>query len=291
MTIQQLLRRAHQRLAQAAGLQPQDRDSAAREAQILLAHALDCQRSYLFAYPELEISDASQRVFCTLLEQRCQGQPVAYLTGHKEFFGLDLQITEAVLIPRPETELLVEQALERLPPRGSAADLGTGSGAIAVALARHRRLARILATDLSEQALNVARANAQQHRADNIEFYGGHWLDALPRNENNLDIIVSNPPYVEARDRHLSEGDCRFEPRLALTPGDDACQALRHIIDQAPKYLKKDGWLLLEHGFDQAGEVQRLFTATPGWADVETLPDLGGQPRMTMGRFENNNFT
>lgn len=283
MTIQQLLQQAQQRLSVAPGLQAEDQHSAAREAQLLLAHALSCQRSYLIAYPELEPADTNRHAYLRLIEQRCQGVPVAYLVGHKEFYGIDLEINTNVLIPRPETELLVDHALQLMPDGGSAVDLGTGSGAIAIALAKSRHQAHIIATDLSIDALTLARSNARKHQLNNIIFYDGHWLDALPRSISKLDMIVSNPPYVEAGDQHLSQGDCRFEPPMALTPGENSTSALQSIIETAPKYLKPGGWLLLEHGFDQAEAVKRYYQQGP-WDEVRNIVDFAGQPRVSLGQ-------
>ncbi len=281
MTIHELLQQARQRLLKAPGLTPDDQHNADREAQILLAHALDCRRSYLLAYPELEPTDGKQRDFRVLVDKRCHGEPVAYLVGQREFYGLALEVDEAVLIPRPETELLVEQALSLLPENSRVADLGTGSGAIAVALAKLRRGSHIVATDACARALNLARKNAARHRLVNIEFHQGYWLDALPRSLEPLDMIVSNPPYVAAGDRHLSQGDCRFEPAMALTPGGDGICALQHIIAHAPAYLRPAGWLLLEHGYDQPDAVQALFAQGP-WDNIQTIRDLAGQPRVSL---------
>ncbi len=283
MTIQQILQQAQQRLSAAAELQPEDRENAPREAQLLLAHVLDSRRSYLFAYPELELTHTKQRDFCKLIEQRCQGMPIAYLVGHREFYGVRLEISPAVLIPRPETELLVDHALLLLPENGTAADLGTGSGAIAIALAKQRRRAHILATDVSSDALKLAKKNAADLQLANIEFHLGSWFDALPA-DKPLDLIVSNPPYVQAGDRHLSQGDCRHEPQIALTPGENAIHALQHIIRNAPAYLKPSGWLLTEHGYDQAEAVSALFEKGP-WQDIRTIVDLAGQPRVSMARY------
>ncbi len=283
MTIQQLLQQAQQRLSVAPGLQSEDQYSAAREAQLLLAHTLGCQRSYLIAYPELEPADNNRHAYLRLIERRCQGEPVAYLIGHKEFYGINLEVNTNVLIPRPETELLVDHALELLPDDGSAVDLGTGSGAIAIALAKSRHQAQIIATDLSTDALTLARSNAQKYQLNNILFYDGHWFDALPHSINQLDMIVSNPPYVEAGDQHLSQGDCRFEPTMALTPGKNSTSALQSIIEFAPKYLKHGGWLLLEHGFDQAEAVRQYFQQGP-WGEIRNIVDLAGQPRVSLGK-------
>ncbi len=283
MTIKQLLQQAQQRLSAAEKLESEDQQNALREAQLLLAHVLDSRRSYLMAYPELELTDTKLSAFYALVEQRCQGIPVAYLLGHREFYGLRLEVNQSVLIPRPETELLVDHALLLLPENGNAADLGTGSGAIAIALAKQRINAHIVATDISADALVLAKKNAARHQLCNIEFYAGDWLKALPDIPGTLDIIVSNPPYVRAGDRHLSQGDCRYEPQLALSPGDNATDALRQIVQQSPAYLKPFGWLLMEHGFDQAADVRAIFDQGP-WQNIRTIVDLAGQPRVTMAR-------
>ena len=246
------------------------------EARILLAHALNCTRVQLVIRSKDELTPEQTAAARGLFERRRQGEPIAYLTGEREFFGLCLQVTPAVLIPRHETELLVELAIERLCQAGSVLDLGTGSGAIAIALAQTRTDASVMATDASEAALSVARANAARHRSD-IRFVLSDWFAAV---EGLFDLIVSNPPYIAATDPHLRQGDLRFEPASALTDHADGLTDLAAIIDGAPAHLRPDGWLLLEHGYDQAGAV-RAQLAQAGWQQVQSWRDLAGIERVS----------
>jgi release factor glutamine methyltransferase len=251
------------------------------DAELLLAHALGVSRASLYAHAEDEPSDAVHDAFLRLADERMRGVPVAYLVGHREFWSLDLVVTPAVLVPRPETESLVELALERLERDTDAlvADLGTGSGAIALAIARERPHSRIVATDRSEAALDVARGNARRLAIANVAFAAGDWYEALAE---RFDVIVSNPPYVAAGDPHL-EGDVRHEPVPALVAGTDGLDALRRIVAGAPRHLRAGGSLLVEHGFDQGDAVRRLFRES-GFLDVETARDAGGRERVTLGR-------
>jgi release factor glutamine methyltransferase len=256
-------------------------DSPRADAEILLTHVLNKPRSYLLTWPEKVLSADAVATFEALLARRVAGEPVAYLLGSRGFYGLDLAVSAAVLIPRPETELLVEAALVRLPSASNCvADLGTGSGAIALALAHERRDARVVAVDVSPLALAVARANAQALGL-NVDFRLGSWCEALADDE--FDMIVSNPPYIRADDAHLQQGDVRFEPVLALASGADGLDAIRSIIACAPAHLKTGGWLLFEHGYDQAEAVARLLRAA-GFLAVEALLDLQGHARVTLGR-------
>lgn len=277
------------RLMASNTLDPDDQNGAWYEAQLLLAHVLDCQRSLLLAHPEMEPTEQQRHAFGQLIKSRSQGHPIAYLTGHKEFYGLNLEVDENVLIPRPETELIVEAAIQRLPKNGHIADLGTGSGAIALAIATQRRNAHVYATDISPEALALATRNEQRHGLGNVRLFSGDWLNALPESTPLLDVIVSNPPYVEANDIHLNQGDCRFEPPIALTPGNDGLSAIRSIIDQAPQYLKPGGWLLLEHGYNQATGVIELFTQ-PLWSNTQILKDLAGHPRVSLAQFNSSSM-
>jgi release factor glutamine methyltransferase len=251
------------------------------DAELLLAHALGVSRATLYAHAEDEPSAAAREAFLRFVDERSRGVPVAYLIGHREFWSLDLAVTPAVLIPRPETELLVELAIARIPLDRDAvvADLGTGSGAIALAIARERPSARIVATDLSEAALDVARANARRLAIANVAFAGSDWFAALTQ---RFDVVVSNPPYIAAGDPHL-EGDVRHEPLSALVAGADGLDALRRIVAGAPEHLRAGGWLLVEHGFDQGDAVRRLFRES-GFGDVETARDAGDRERVTLGR-------
>lgn len=256
------------------------------EAEVLLGHALDVERSFLYAHPELEVPAPRARQFDELLKARRDGRPIAYLTGQREFWSLPLRITPDVLIPRPETELLVEAALARVPAHCHAEDgcrvleLGTGSGAIALALASERPDWHITASDTSAAALAVAHGNAQSLNLNDITFLRSDWFAAI---DGHYHLIVSNPPYVAADDVHLREGDCRFEPRAALTPGDDGLTDLRHIAAHAPDHLHPGGWLMLEHGYDQGTAVQALLHEQQ-LAEIATLKDDEDRDRITIGR-------
>ncbi len=253
------------------------------EAEVLLAHALGESRSFLRAWPELVPEDRAASRYGTLLARRRLGEPVAYLTGRREFWSLPLEVTSDTLIPRPETELLVELALERIPRDAGArlADLGCGSGAVALALATERPGCRVVAVDSSWRALQVARRNALRLKTGNVSFLGGDWCDALA--ERAFEMIVSNPPYVNRTDPHLHQGDLPHEPLEALSPGADGLSAISAIVAQAHTRLRPGGWLVLEHGFDQAERVRSLLV-TRGYAEVRTHRDLAGLERATVGR-------
>lgn len=260
-------------------------DSPRADAEILLAHVLHKPRSYLLTWPENELSADEAAEFAALIARREAGEPVAYLVGSRGFYGLDLAVSKAVLIPRPETELLVEAALARLPAGACVlADLGTGSGAIALALANElghaHKDVQVVAVDVSPDALTQARVNAQTLGLT-VEFRLGSWCAGLAGDV--FDMIVSNPPYIRADDPHLNQGDVRFEPALALASGADGLDAIRAIIACAPAHLKTGGWLLFEHGYDQADDVASLMRAA-GFAAVESLLDLQGHARVTLGR-------
>ncbi len=252
------------------------------EAQLLLRSLLGRERVHLIAHAEEAIDSSSARSARDWFAQRRAGTPVSYITGWREFYGVALRVTRDVLIPRPETELLVELALGRL-PRASARvlELGTGSGAISVALARERPGPKIVATDVSEAALAVARRNAREHKAA-IEFVCSDWFEALGSQE--FDLIVSNPPYVAAGDAHLEQGDLRFEPRLALVDGEDGLACIRTIAAHARSRLRPGGSLLLEHGYDQKDRCVELFREL-GYVDVEDFDDLAHMPRVCAGRW------
>jgi len=258
-------------------------ESPRADAEILLAHVLERPRSYLLAWPERALSPQQWEAFQALVERRACGEPVAYLIGSRGFFGLELAVSSAVLIPRPETELLVEAALARLPEGPCrVADLGTGSGAIALAIAQARPEARVVAVDASPQALEVARVNAERLGLMRICLQQGNWCQGL--GEEHFDMIVSNPPYIREDDPHLVQGDVRFEPAMALASGPDGLDAIRTIIACAPAHLLPGGWLLFEHGFDQAEAVAGLLHEA-GFAAVESLTDLLGHGRVTLGRW------
>jgi release factor glutamine methyltransferase len=255
-----------------------------REARILLAAASGFSQASVIAHPERELPAEVAQRFQAMAARRRAGEPIAYLVGRREFFGLELAVSRAVLIPRPETELLVELALERLPAGSTAAllELGTGSGAIALALKRLRPRARVVAVEASAAALEVARRNAARLGLE-IELRHGRWFE--PAAGERFALVVSNPPYVAEGDPHLAEGDLRFEPRSALVGGADGLEAIRDIARAAPAYLAQGGWLLLEHGLGQEGAVQGLL-AGAGLEGIATWPDLAGIARVTGGRLK-----
>ncbi len=259
------------------------REAAALEAHVLLGHVLGQGRAYLLARGEEVLAPKAAAWFEALLARRAAGEPVAYLTGKREFFGLELAVSPAVLIPRPETELLVELALEHIPPDASShvLDLGTGSGAVALAIVRHRPRARVCAVDISPAALEVARRNATRLGIGAIEFVQSDWFEGLDA-AIRYDVIVSNPPYVASTDAHLAQGDVRFEPRSALDGGPDGLQHIARIIAEAPGWLANSGYLLIEHGFADAEKCRALLEAA-GFSAVRSARDLAGHERVSLG--------
>lgn len=255
----------------------------AAEAELLLAHLLQRSRTWLFAHDDHSVDAESAQRMRALIQRRADGEPVAYLLGRRGFWRFDLQVSPATLIPRPETERLVELALERLPrDRALAvADLGTGSGAIALALAAERPSARVVAVDLSDPALQVARANAADLGLGNVEFRQGDWF--APLAGERFDLIASNPPYIEAGDPHLGQGDLRFEPLAALASGGDGLDAIRRIARDAPAHLHAGGWLLIEHGWRQGAAVRELLSAA-GLIDAITENDWEDRERVSLAR-------
>ncbi len=263
------------------------------DASVIVAHLLGVNRAYLATHPMRVLTEAEDAKVDSLVAQRALGQPVAYLVHRREFYGRDFVVGPSVLIPRPETEILVEAALSRLElsfpstvlrnHAASCLDLGTGSGAIAVTLACERPDARLCATDTSVEAIEVTRSNARINGcAERIELRAGSWYDAVAA--RRFDMIVSNPPYVARGDPHLSQGDVRFEPSRALTDGSrDGLDSIRSIIAGASDHLEAAGWLLLEHGYDQADAVLALLEAS-GFGEIASLPDLAGIPRVALGR-------
>lgn len=254
------------------------------DAEALLAHVLDKERSYFRAWPEREIDAKQLSEFRQLVTRRAGGEPLAYLTGRREFWSLLLQVSPATLIPRPDTELLVEQALAIIPPDADwhVADLGTGSGAIALAIASERPHCHLIATDICADALDIARANARRLSIGNVEFRRGDWHEALQTDER-FQLIASNPPYVAANDRHLRDDGLPFEPQHALTPGVDGLAAIRVIIEEMRPRLCPLGRLLLEHGYDQGTAVRALLNRH-GFEKITTKRDLGNNERMTLAR-------
>ncbi len=251
---------------------------------MLLGHVLQRDSTWLYAHGDDELSAEESARFDALISERVRGVPVAYLIGSRGFWSMDLAVSSDVLIPRPETELLVELGLQRIPADADTniADLGTGSGAIALALATERPGARVIACDASAAALAVARANAQRLGLANVRFAQGDWFAAV--GDARFSLIASNPPYIAVGDAHLGRGDLRYEPALALSSGADGLDAIRKIISDASNHLLDGGWLLLEHGWDQGEAVRALLNAA-GFAEVATHRDLGDRDRVSLGSF------
>ncbi|MBD9457475.1 peptide chain release factor N(5)-glutamine methyltransferase [Pseudomonas sp. PDM05] len=259
-----------------------DSPTARLDAELLLAAALGKSRSYLHTWPEKIVSSEDALTFAGYLQRRRGGEPVAYILGQQGFWKLDLEVAPHTLIPRPDTELLVETALELLPATPTQVlDLGTGSGAIALALASERPAWTVTAVDRVLEAVALAERNRQRLHLNNVTVLNSHWFSALQG--HTYDLIISNPPYIADNDPHLVAGDVRFEPASALVAGRDGLDDLRHIIKQAPQHLNAAGWLLLEHGYDQAGAVRDLLLGE-GFDNVHSRIDLGGHERITLGR-------
>ena len=274
-TISQALRQAASRLSG-----PSLADTRL-EAEILLAHVLDKPRTHLFAWPDARLDEDSRMRFERLVERRLRGEPSAYLTGRREFWSLELKVTADTLVPRPETELLVEQALDLIPVESTLqiVDLGTGCGAISAAIASERPACRVLATDSSAAALAVAVENFRRLGLDNISCRNGYWCTALPAGAR-FDMIVSNPPYVASDDPHLSADGLPWEPANALISGSDGLNDIREIVRTAREHLVPGGWLLLEHGYDQGKRILHMLRAA-GYRDCSTVHDLGGMERVS----------
>lgn len=259
-----------------------DSPTARLDVELLLAAALGKSRSYLHTWPERIVSSEAAEIFAGYLARRRAGEPVAYILGQQGFWKLDLEVAPHTLIPRPETELLVEAALELLPPRPARVlDLGTGTGAIALALASECPAWQVTALDRVSDAVALAERNRERLGLANAQIRLSHWYDAVAG--ERFDLIVSNPPYIAADDPHLVAGDVRFEPSSALVAGHDGLDDLRVIITQAPDHLAAGGWLLLEHGYDQAMAVRELLTHH-GFIDVASRLDLAGHERISLGR-------
>lgn len=278
ISIQQALRQAQQTLTASS-------ESARLDSEILLAQICGKTRSYLRTWPERVLPPQQARDFQQLVARRARGEPVAYLLGRRDFWDMSLMVSSNTLIPRSETECLVELALERIPPDAhwNIADLGTGAGAIALAIARERPGCQMLATDVSAPALEIAQENATRLGVTNIQFKLGTWFE--PLSGETFEMIASNPPYVHPADPHLKQGDLRFEPLFALQSEPDGLTDIRTIGADARQYLKSPGWLLLEHGYDQGSAVQALLTGL-GYQGVSVTEDLSQNERVCAGKWD-----
>ncbi len=263
-------------------------DSSRLDAELLLCSVIKKDRAFLRGWPEQELDQQQLASFHKLLEQRLKGNPVAHILGERGFWSLNLKVTTDTLIPRPDTERLVELALERIPEKSQwkILDLGTGTGAIALSLAKEKPDCFITATDQSIAALDVAKQNAAENKISNIEFIQSNWFEKLIEDgHQQFDMIVSNPPYIKENDPHLKQGDVRFEPLSALTSGEDGLNDIRTIIQKSQKHLKNTGVLLIEHGYDQADAVCELFK-TANFTQVDHFEDYNGNPRVTAGHIK-----
>ncbi|PSF15076.1 peptide chain release factor N(5)-glutamine methyltransferase [Marinobacter shengliensis] len=256
-------------------------DSPRLDAELLLSHVTGLGRTSFRAWPEREVAPDQAQAFRELVAERVKGLPIAYLLGQQEFWSLPLKVSPSTLIPRPDTECLVETALELpLPDNARVLDLGTGTGAIALALASEKAKWQIMASDRVEEAVELARENSRSLQLP-ITVVQSHWFGQI--SESGFDLLISNPPYIPASDGHLHEGDVRFEPPSALVAGDDGLDDIRLLVTEGFKRLNPGGWMLLEHGYDQGDAVRDLF-AKAGWLNIETRKDYGGNDRMTLAR-------
>lgn len=276
--------RIDQLLLSATQILQNNSESAKLDAEILLAYALNKSRTWLLTWPDKAISETQLSAYQKTLASRQSGIPIAYITKQREFWLHTFDVSPEVLIPRPDTELLVEQCLKIIPSDKPVhvLELGTGSGAISVSIGMERPFSQITATDISKPALAIANNNAKSAGVSNINFVTSNWFSHLPA--HSYDLIISNPPYVEQNDKHLNEGDVRFEPRLALTSGIDGLRDLRIIIDQAPKYLSNNAYLAVEHGYNQADDVQSILVDKQ-YFNIEHYKDLQANPRVTIAQF------
>jgi len=274
-----LLNQASKKLVDAIGLAHSE---ASLEVNLLLQHLLKVNRAWLISHDRDVLTDDQQQDFYALLKRRLVGEPIAYILGFREFYGLPLKVTQATLIPRPDTETLVEAAFQKISVNVAwdILDLGTGTGAVALAIAKHRPTCNLIGLDASVEALAVAIENAQRLDLKNVRFIKSNWFSDLAAERFNL--IVSNPPYIAEGDCHLTQGDLRFEPRSALVSGVDGLDDIRRIIQDAPNYLKPNGWLMLEHGYDQAQSVASLLKEH-GFSQIDHTQDLAGTLRVTFG--------
>jgi release factor glutamine methyltransferase len=263
-------------------------DTYKLDAKILLSHCLNCDTTYLHTWPEKSVNHQQALQFSDLVKRRCLGHPVAHLVGYRDFWTLRLQVSNSTLIPRPETELLVESALTLdLPLHAKVLDLGTGTGAIALALASEKSTWQVLGIDKSHDAVNLAKQNAKNNQLENVQFEQSDWFTNVAR--QRFDLIVTNPPYVEQTSPYLTLGDVRFEPLSALISGIDGLQAIRFIIDRARDYLSASAWLVIEHGFEQGHEIRNIFESK-AYVDICTIEDFNGLPRVTMAKFSGNHL-
>jgi release factor glutamine methyltransferase len=278
MTIETALREAQNALTKLV-----NSSNAKLESQLLLQYLLNVNRAWLISHQNDALQANIHAAYRALINRRVNGEPIAYILGYREFYGLRLKVTPDTLIPRPDTETLVDAALAKIPLQKNLniCDLGTGSGAIALAIAKHHPQAHITALDASQAALDIAIENAQNLNIPNVTFILSDWFSAIQNKK--FDIMVSNPPYIEAADAHLKQGDLRFEPLSALASGQDGLDAIRSIIAQAPQHLNPHGYLLLEHGYNQAKAVADLLKQA-GFGKIETIKDLGGNERVTLGK-------
>lgn len=254
----------------------------ATDGDLLLCHVLDRDMHYLLVHADTRLTVAQHQQLLRLIDARKDGQPVAYLTGNRGFWSLNLQVTPATLIPRPDTECLVALALSKLKVGDIVADIGTGSGAIALALAAERADIQVIATDISGEALAIAKQNALTHKLQSVTFRQTSWLNEFEN--RSLNMVVSNPPYISQADPHLNQGDLRFEPITALASGEDGLDAIRILIQDAPRVLTSDGWLLLEHGYQQSQAVQTLLKQA-GFMAISAHQDFGQNDRVVMGQW------
>jgi len=262
-------------------------DTPRIDSEVLIQHVLQKDIAWLIAYGDTAASAEHVKAFSALIDKRHNGLPIAYLTGSKDFWSLSLKVDENVLIPRADTETLVEKALKQLPDDKpiEVLDLGTGSGAIALSIAKERPLAKVIALEYQAGALAIAKQNAVLNNIGNVEFRLSNWFESIDQSEQ-FDLIASNPPYVEANDPHLSQGDLRFEPITALSALENGLADIRHIIETAPEHLKSDGCLIIEHGYNQAEQVNALFNSND-FIEIELFEDINQLPRCTLGKLKN----
>lgn len=258
-------------------------DTPQLDCELLLCHVIDKDRTWLRTWPDNTVSPTHQTLFKSLLDQRIKGTPIAYITGSRGFWSMDLNVSSDTLIPRPETEILVEIVLKLgLPSQACGLDLGTGSGAIALALASERLDMQWFAVDAQLGAVELAQDNCNQQQLSNVSIFQSNWFDAIKQQDNKFDLIVSNPPYIAKDDPHLSHGDVRFEPKTALVSGVDGLDDIKVIVSQSSMYLNTNGWLVLEHGYDQGKAVRDLMLFA-GFNEVTTKQDYNNLDRITLG--------